>query len=386
MLTALIRLFIADSENAASPKVRQKYGILCGILGIFFNMILFIFKFLAGLISQSIAITADAFNNLSDAGSSIITLIGFQMAGQKPDPHHPYGHGRIEYITGLLVSIAILIMAVELIRSSIEKIINPEPISYSPLILLILLVSILLKLYMSYYNKCIAKKIQSAAMHATATDSLSDALSTTVVLAATLISHFTGLTIDGFCGVLVGIFIFFAGLGAAKDTISPLLGQAPDGEFVAQIKAIVLSYEDVLGVHDLVVHDYGPGRRMISLHAEVPAKGDILVLHDTIDMIEKRLQNELHCDAVIHMDPIMNDDAETMELKQMALQVLAKIDDSLSLHDFRIVKGPTHTNLIFDVVAPFSLSLSPEELKCLITQLIQDINPNCFTVIQVDHP
>lgn len=386
MLTALIRLFIADNENTASPKVRQKYGILCGILGIFFNMILFIFKFLAGLISQSIAITADAFNNLSDAGSSIITLIGFQMAGQKPDPHHPYGHGRIEYITGLLVSIAILIMAVELIRSSIEKILNPEPISYSPLILLILLVSIFLKLYMSYYNKCIAKKIQSTAMHATATDSLSDALSTTVVLAATLISHFTGLTIDGFCGVLVGIFIFFAGLGAAKDTISPLLGQAPDREFVAQIKAVVLSYEDVLGVHDLVVHDYGPGRRMISLHAEVPAKGDILVLHDTIDMIEKRLQNELHCDAVIHMDPIMNDDVETMELKQMALQVLAKIDDSLSLHDFRIVKGPTHTNLIFDVVAPFSLSLSPEELKCLITQLIQDINPNCFTVIQVDHP
>lgn len=386
MMTLLVRFFIPDHKDMQSPKVRRQYGVLCGSVGILFNVTLFAFKFLAGIISQSIAITADAFNNLSDAGSSIITLVGFWIAGQDPDTNHPFGHGRIEYISGLLVSVAILIMAFELIRSSIGKILHPEPISYSPLILLILLVSILVKLYMSFYNRKFGRKIDSAAMLATATDSLSDALSTFMVLAATLIAHFSGITIDGWCGVLVGFFVLYAGIDAAKSTISPLLGQAPDPAFVGRIKEIVSSYEEVLGVHDLMVHDYGPGRRMISLHAEVPAKGDILLLHDTIDMIEKQLKQDLHCEAVIHMDPIMNEDEETQELKELALSVLAKIDSALTLHDFRIVKGPTHTNLIFDVVAPFDLNMTGDELKKLITQLIQEKHPQYFTVIQVDHP
>ena len=273
MVTLLSRIFIKNREETTDPIVRQAYGMLCGSVGILLNILLFIGKFLAGTISNSIAITADAFNNLSDAGSSIITLLGFKLAGQKPDSDHPFGHGRLEYISGLLVSVVILIMAYELIKDSVIKIFHPEALNYSPLILVILLASILVKCYMAYYNRKIGGQIDSAAMKATATDSMSDTLATTVVLIATLISHFSGFAIDGYCGVLVGLFILFAGINAAKDTISPLLGQAPDPEFVQQINDIVMSYEGVLGIHDLIVHNYGPGRVLISLHAEVPSDG-----------------------------------------------------------------------------------------------------------------
>ena len=297
MVQLLARFFIKNYEQTESPSVRQSYGVLCGSVGIGFNILLFIGKFLAGLISNSIAITADAFNNLSDAGSSLITLIGFKMAGQKPDTEHPFGHGRIEYLTGLLVSLLILLMGVELIKSSVSKILYPEVTECTPVVAGILIVSILVKLYMYLYNRSTGRKIDSAAMMATAADSLSDMLSTSVVLIATLIGKFTGLQIDGWCGLLVGIFILYAGFSAAKDTISPLLGQPPQKEFVEKIESIVQSYPQVLGIHDLIVHDYGPGRVMISLHAEVPASGDMLHLHDTIDNIERQLHRELHCDA-----------------------------------------------------------------------------------------
>ncbi len=385
MITLLSGFFIKNKENVQDPAVRQAYGILCGALGIALNLLLFAGKVIAGLLSGSIAITADAFNNLSDAGSSVITLIGFRMAGQKPDPGHPFGHGRIEYLSGLFVSIAILLMAAELIKTSFDKILHPEAISCSLLVVAILLVSILVKLYMAFYNHSVSKKIGSAAMSATATDSLSDTLSTSVVLAATLCSHFTSLRIDGYCGILVGFFIFFAGIKAAKDTISPLLGQPPEPEFVKKIETIVMSHESVLGIHDLIVHDYGPGRLMISLHAEVPAGGDILTLHDLIDNIEHELHRRLQCEAVIHMDPICTNDAETLTMKECVKKILLNIDSRLSLHDFRIVAGPTHTNLIFDIVVPYKFEYSDAQIVERIQKEVGDIDGRYYAVIDVDH-
>lgn len=384
MVALLTKIFIKDRENTESPSVRQAYGVLCGTLGIVFNLALFLGKFTAGVLSNSIAITADAFNNLSDAGSSIITLIGFHMAGQKPDPNHPFGHGRIEYISGLLVSIIILIMAFELIKSSFVKILHPEDLTFSPMVLIILLASIAVKCYMAFYNRAIGRKINSAAMKAAATDSLSDTLSTAAVLAAALTAHFTGLHIDGYCGVLVGLFICFAGISAARETISPLLGQAPDPEFVQRIHDIVMSYHGVIGIHDLIVHNYGPGRVLISLHAEVPADGDILTMHDMIDLIEHDLRDQLHCSAVIHMDPVCVGDAETNRLKSLVCSYLKEMDERLTLHDFRIVQGPTHTNIIFDIVVPYSFPISDRELMNNVTKRIQADNPNYFTVIEVD--
>ncbi len=384
MVSLLSKLLIKNHEDTSNPAVRQSYGVLCGFVGIFFNLLLFTGKFVAGTVSHSIAITADAFNNLSDAGSSIITLIGFKMAGQKPDSDHPFGHGRIEYISGLLVSVIILIMAFELLKSSVIKIFHPDKPEFSPLILVILILSILVKCYMAFYNKKIGKKIDSAAMAATATDSLSDTLATTAVLIATLVSHFTGLSIDGYCGVLVGLFICYAGVNAAKDTISPLLGQAPEPEFVNRITDIVMAHEGVIGIHDLIVHNYGPGRVLISLHAEVPADGNILTMHDMIDLIEHELRDTLHCSAVIHMDPVCVGDEETDTLKAEVSAYLAEIDVSLTMHDFRIVKGPTHTNIIFDVVVPYKFRLKDNELVQTITDKIQAVHPNYFTVIEVD--
>ena len=384
MITLLSKFFIKNRENTQDPGVRQAYGVLCGAVGIFLNLLLFGSKFLAGMLSGSIAITADAFNNLSDAGSSIITLIGFKMAGQKPDPDHPFGHGRIEYISGLFVSVIILLMGFELIKSSAEKIFHPEELTYSPTVLVILSASILMKCYMAAYNQSISKKINSSAMKATATDSLSDCLATAVVLAATLISHFTGLSIDGWCGVLVGLFICYAGFEAAKDTISPLLGQAPDPEFVKQVNDIVMSYDGVLGIHDMIVHNYGPGRILISLHAEVPADGDLLTLHDMIDVIEHKLRDTLHCSAVIHMDPVCVGDEETEHLKDLVTGCLKEISPSISIHDFRIVKGPTHTNVIFDIAVPYDFPMTDEELIETAQRRIQRENPNYFAVIEVD--
>ena len=384
MITFLSRLLIPDAQDVKNPAVRQAYGTLCGAAGIVFNLFLFAGKAAAGLLSHSISIMADAFNNLSDAGSSIITLIGFRMSGQEPDPDHPFGHGRIEYLAGLIVSGIILLMAAELIKSSVSKILHPQELNFSPVIIGILAASILVKFYMFLYNRKIAAAIDSAAMKATATDSLSDSAATFAVLLSTLIDHFTGLPIDGWCGVLVGLFILRAGIGAARDTINPLLGQPPEKEFVDQIRSIVMSSPDVLGMHDLIVHNYGPGRVMISLHAEVSAKGDILRLHDTIDNIERKLQTQLRCSAVIHMDPIENDDAETKKQKQAVQKILTEIDPKITMHDFRIVRGPTHTNLIFDVLVPYHFSIDDAQLKSRIETQIRKKNPEYYAVINID--
>ena len=384
MVTLLANLLIKDSKNYQSAQVRQAYGVLCGAVGIGLNIVLFLGKFLAGLLSKSIAITADAFNNLSDAGSSLIMLIGFKMAGQKPDTDHPFGHGRIEYLSGLFVAIAILFMAVELIRTSFDKILHPAAIEFDVKVIIILVVSILVKLYMYLYNHNIAKKIDSTAMDATATDSISDTCSTLVVLIATFVSHFTGVQIDGICGLLVGLFIFYAGFTAAKDTIDPLLGQPAEAEFVKKIEEIVLSYEDVQGIHDLVVHNYGPGRVMISLHAEVPAEGDILNLHDTIDTAEQRLAIELGCEAVIHMDPICTTDVETTEMKKLTVEKLVQINELLTLHDFRMVKGPTHTNLIFDILVPFECKIKDDDIIRQLEEKVRKVHPNTYLVVKID--
>nr|CRY96161.1 hypothetical protein [uncultured prokaryote] len=307
------------------------------------------------------------------------------MAGQKPDPNHPFGHGRIEYLSGLIISGAILLMAYELLKTSVEKILHPEETLFNPLVLCILLVSIFVKLYMASYNRSISKKIDSAAMMATAADSLSDTLATGVVFAATLINYFFELQIDGYCGILVGLFILFAGINAAKDTINPLLGQPPEKEFVESIESIVMSYDGVLGIHDLVVHDYGPGRVMLSLHAEVPASGDILEIHDMIDTIESDLKDRLNCEAVIHMDPIVTDDKDVNEWKQRIYGILPELDASLQMHDFRMVKGNTHTNLIFDVVVPYDCKLEGEKIQGFLQDKVHEINPRFHTVVHIDH-
>ena len=380
MISILAKYFI--KPDAEDP--RKAYGILCGLVGILLNLLLFAGKFFAGWLSGSIAITADAFNNLSDAGSSLVTLLGFQLAGQKPDPHHPFGHGRMEYLSGLAVAMFILFMGFELGKSSLSKILHPQSVDSSPLVIAILCVSIAVKLYMAFYNRSIGKKIDSAAMEATAADSLSDSLATSAVLLATLVAHFTGLLIDGWCGLLVAVFILWSGFNAAKDTINPLLGTPPTKELVESIEALVLSYPDVLGIHDLLGHDYGPGRRMVSLHAEVDAGGDILFLHDEIDNIERHLQSELHCQAVIHMDPVVTDDKEVFDVKQSVTKLVHAIDPAITLHDFRMVTGPTHTNVIFDVVVPFSYPLSDEALVQAIREKVQTLDGNYFAVVTVD--
>lgn len=386
MITFLASLFIKDRRNYDSPAVRQAYGVLSGAVGIGLNILLFLGKWIAGTLSGSIAITADAFNNLSDAGSSIITLIGFRLSGQAPDPEHPFGHGRMEYISGLLVSVAILVMGFELIRSSFGKLRDPEPIESSALVLGILLASILVKVYMFYYNRSLSKKLDSAAMKATSVDSLSDTVATTLVLIATVISKYTGLILDGWFGILVGIFIVYTGGSTLKETIDLLIGQPPKKEFIDEIREIVLGHSLVYGVHDLIVHDYGPGRRMISLHAEVAVDGDIQDIHEQIDHIEHELQEKLNCSATIHMDPIVTDDKEVLEMKAKVEAMVQSLDEAFSMHDFRMVKGPTRTNLIFDVEVPRKTSLTDNEIMNRLKEQVHGLpGSKYFAVIQIDH-
>ena len=384
MISFLAKRFIKNSADVTDPAVRQAYGVLCGVAGICFNVLLFALKLLAGTLSGSIAVTADAFNNLSDAGASIVTLLGFKLAGQKPDSEHPFGHGRLEYISGLIVSMVIILMGVELAKSAVEKILHPETVELSLLTGAILLASIGVKFYMYLYNRAVGRKLRSAAMEATAMDSLSDCAATAAVFAATLVGHFTSLQIDGWCGIIVAGLVLLTGVRAARDTISPLLGQPPAPEFVQQIQDIVMASPVVRGIHDLVVHDYGPGRVMISLHAEVPAHGDIMALHDEIDNAEQRLRRELGCEAIIHMDPIVTDDKLTTETREKVARLVRGIDETISIHDFRMVTGPTHTNVIFDAVVPFRFRLSDREVEQEIKTAVKRLDSSYFAVVQID--
>ena len=384
MINFIAKHWIPDYRNYQDKYVRQQYGILCGIAGIFLNVFLFAGKLLVGWLSHSIAIMADAFNNLSDAGSSLILLFGFRLSGQKPDPEHPFGHGRLEYVSGLIVSVIIMVMAVELMKSSGQKILHPEEVVWHTWTLVVLLISILVKLYMFTYNRSYGNKIASAAMGATALDSISDAVATFVVLVSTVVSHFTGLQIDGVCGMLVGLFIMYAGISAAKETINPLLGQPAEDCFVERVHEIVLSRKEILGMHDLVVHNYGPGRTMLSLHAEVPVDGSLVELHEVIDEVEHQISDELGCTAVIHMDPIWAKDEETQKMKKEMEADLKLIDPSLTLHDFRMVRCTGHMKLFFDIQEPYSCKIEEKELVKRLQDHVAENHPGVELVVYVD--
>lgn len=385
MFKLLTRLFVKDRDNVHDPKVRRAYGTLCSVYGIVLNLLLFAGKYIAGALAHSVSIVADAFNNLSDAGSSIITLLGFVIAGKKPDTEHPFGHGRVEYLAGLILSALIITMGIELGRSSIEKIINPVPIEAGVLPAAILLASILVKVYMCLYNRSTAKKINSAAMEATAKDSLSDSVSTLVVLLAMAASYVFDINIDGWAGLAVAVLIIYTGYGALKDTLSPLLGKAPEPELVETIKKIVMSHPEICGIHDLIVNDYGPGRLVISLHAEVNGAGDIFELHDAIDRAEVELKEVIGCVATIHMDPIEADNTEVAQHRQAVSDLIQnKVSQNMSIHDFRMVPGPTHTNLIFDVVVPPDYPDKDEAVAAQIRELVHSTWNEHYAVITVD--
>lgn len=385
MISILSKIFIKNNKDYSNPQTRSSYGVLCGFMGIFLNILLAIIKFIAGSLSGSVAIMADAGNNLSDAGSSLVTLFGFKLASQKPDKDHPFGHGRFEYISGLVVAFLILHMGFDLAKSSFLKILNPTDIDAGFVSIAILIISVFIKLYMFLYNRIIGKKINSSAMRATSADSISDCIATTVIIISMLIARFTGFNIDGFCGLAVSLFIIMAGINAAKETINPLLGEPPSKEFVEEIHSLVMSYPEVLGIHDLIVHDYGPGRIMVSLHAEVSEKADLLETHDVIDNIEKHLSEKLECSAVIHMDPISNEDSETTALRNTISEFLGKeFGEMLSMHDFRVVKGSSHTNVIFDVVVPYDSSLTDKQIKEKTGAFLSTMDTPHFAVITVD--
>lgn len=380
----LVRLFIKDCDNVTDPAVRERYGILSGAVGIVLNLLLSAGKLFAGLMTGSISITADAFNNLSDAGSSVVTLVGFKLAGQKADDGHPFGHGRMEYLAGLLVSLMILLVGVELGRSSIGKILRPEAVDFSLVSTGILAASILVKLWMGQFNRGLGRKIGSAAMAATAADSLSDAVATAAVLAGTLVNRFAHVNIDGWVGLAVAVFILRSGWGAAKDTINPLLGESPDPELVKQLRDLVLSHPQVVGMHDLIIHDYGPGRRLCSFHAEVPQDADILDAHDAIDHIEREIKEKFGIETTVHMDPIATADEKVNQLRRQVADLARVVEPEMTIHDFRVVRGPTHTNVIFDAVVPHKCRLTDEEVLQRLRQAVSALDPAYQAVIQID--
>ena len=383
MITILARIFLKP-EGKTEAQLRKGYGILCGGVGIFLNVLLFLGKLLAGLASGSIAVVADAINNLSDAGSSVVTLLGFQLAEQKPDHDHPFGHGRMEYLSGLVVAMLILLMGLELAKSSFDKILHPAPVASGGLVTLTLCAAIGVKVYMAFYNRRLGRRIRSTAMEAAALDSLSDCAATTVVLAASLAERYTDLPLDGWGGMLVALFILWSGVQAVKTTTDPLLGTPPSAEFVEEIRTLVLSHKPILGVHDLIVHDYGPGRRMISLHAEVPACGELLELHSQIDHVERELRERLGCEAVIHMDPVSTDDGVTQETRRRVEQLVRCIDSDITIHDFRLVRESGQTNLEFDAAVPFHFRLSDQEVEEKIKSAVQVLDSGFQAKVRVE--
>lgn len=386
MVNFLTRLFIKDSENKEDPKVRESYGKLAGIVGIISNLILFVMKIITGLLSGSIAITADAVNNLSDAGSSIVTLVGFHLSGLPADKEHPYGHGRYEYIAGLIVSFIIILIGFQLLLASINKIRFPEKTDFNWVFAFILAASIFIKLWQSRFNKKLGRLIRSQALIATAADSLNDVISTSAVLISALISHFTGFELDGYMGLLVAAFIIYSGIGITRETIDPLLGTTPDEELVERIWQKLREYEGeiVLGYHDLMIHNYGPGRSFVTVHAEVPAERDILECHDLIDDIEAEFGYKLQIPLTIHMDPVLLNDEKVNYARERIEDILKTINPEMTFHDFRMVPGETHSNLIFDVVVDFGFIMEDMELKHLIRQRTREFNERWRTVVRVD--
>lgn len=386
MTDLIVKTFIKDHKNINDQKVRTKYGILSGCVGIAVNVILCLLKFFVGSMTGSIAITADAVNNLSDAGSSAVTVFGFKMAGKPADRDHPFGHGRIEYITAMIVSFIILFMGIELAIQSVEKIRSPENVQFSLVGAIIIAVSIFGKLWLAFFNKNLGKRINSPAMTAVVADSISDIAATSITLIALILSNFfPNLHIDGWLGIVVACFVLKAGLEIFRDTLSTLIGKSPSKELVENLEKKILSYDHVSGIHDLIVHSYGPGRDFATVHVEMPSDLNVMVGHNIIDDIENDVKKEMGIDLTIHYDPIEVNNERVTELKEITENVVRKVNPELSIHDFRIVDGPMHTNLIFDVVIPYGFKESPNEIISEISSQISEINSSYFTVIKAEH-
>lgn len=385
LIKLLTRLFVKNSEDTKNPEVRAAYGNMSGIVGIFLNLCLFASKLIAGIVSASISVIADAFNNLSDAGSSVVTFLGFKLAKKPADKEHPFGHGRYEYVAGLGISVVILLVGIELLKSSVEKIFKPDTATGITLVsVCILIASVIVKLWMFVFNKKLSKAINSATLKATSLDSLTDCVATSIVLIGLIISRYTGLMIDGYLGSAVALFILFTGVSTFRESLSPLLGNPPDSEFVNAIKETVMQDEMVIGIHDLMVHDYGPGRCFISLHAEIPCNEDILKAHDSIDLIEKTLERKFNCLATIHMDPIATDDEYTLMLKDKIYKAICSSENGFSIHDFRVVKGETHTNVIFDLVIPHDKKTDTDDIHKIAKEKIRGIDPKLIPVMHIE--
>ena len=386
MTNLLIKLFIKSPRDTASPAVRRAYGTLVSTVGIILNLLLAAGKFTVGFLFGAISVQADAVNNLSDAGSQLISLVTFKLAAKPADRDHPFGHARIEYVASMIVSFLVLHIGWDLITESVKKILHPTETIFSWLSVAVLGVSVLVKLWLCVFNRKIAKKIDSSVMRATAADSLSDAGATFAVLVATLVFKFTGWDPDAYMGVLVALLILWAGIKILNDTKNSILGEKPSEETVAQIEAMVAEFREqgAIGIHDLVVHNYGPGRVMASLHVEVDGDADIYASHDMADLIERRLAVECGIEATVHMDPIAIHDPRVSELRAYAEAIVLGLDDRLRIHDFRIVPGETHTNLIFDIAAPFEISVTNAELRAKVADAIHKGNSHLFAVITVD--
>ena len=384
MTNLLIKLFVKDSKNTSDPAVRKRYGYLGAFTGIVLNILLFLGKLIAGILSGGISVIADAFNNLSDAGSSIMTFVGFKMAGMPADSEHPYGHGRMEYVSGIIISFIIMMMGFELGESSVEKIFSPEKSEFSILAVSVLGASLLVKLWMALFNTKLGRKIDSATMKAAAADSLSDCISTSVVIICMFIQLFSGFELDSYAGIIVALFILYTGFNTFKDSLTPLLGTKPKKELVEEIENTVMNYDGIVGVHDLMVHDYGVGRMVISLHAEISSKTDIMLAHELIDLIEDDLREKYRCSVTIHMDPVVVDDQKADEVKKVVLDIIKNIDNSLTIHDFRITDGVSRINVIFDLVTPFGFRYKDGELALMIKNAIAEKDGRLNAVITVE--
>ena len=382
MISLLLRRFLP--ENADIKTSRRIYGFICGGMGIVLNLLLFAAKLFIGFVSSSIAITADAFNNLTDAGSSVISLFGFILSGQKADEKHPFGHGRIEYIAGTFISAAIILVGFELLRSSVKKIIHPGDFTFNGYVAIVLIISIIVKLYMAYYNRKCGKKIQSTSLLAVSSDSLSDSISTLAILLSSVFMYFTDIYIDGYVGAVVSLIIIKTGISAVIETTSPLLGGAPDPEFVKRVEELVRENPETVGIHDLVVHDYGPDKVFVSLHMEVDGRGEMFALHDAVDLVERRISEELGCEAVIHMDPIDVGNPILKEIYDALSSECLSIYKGANIHDLRIVPGPTHTNIIFDLILPPEHFGKKDEVCCILRECVHNINENYYAVITAE--
>ena len=384
MTSIILRLFLKN-KDVNTPSGREAYGRIAGIIGIICNLILSILKFIVGSVSNSVSIIADATNNISDAGSSIVTLVGFRLSEKPADEDHPYGHARIEYITGLIISFLIIHIGFDIFVDSFKKIINPEESIFSWVTIIILVSSIIVKLWLSSFNQKLAKAIKSKTLEATATDSRNDCISTFAVLVATLISHFWNIQLDGVIGVGVAALIIFSGIQLVKETVGPLLGQAPSKEVYEKIESGILEYDNVLGVHDLMVHSYGPGSFFASAHIEMDAKIDVLICHDIMDQIERDFQAKHKIHLVVHLDPTVLDSEETNELKEIVKQILFDIDPVITFHDFRVVVGETAKNVLFDVVVPPRYKYSDDDLVDIIKNRVNEAGQgNLYAVVVVD--